>query len=152
MSPVRGVDLGKSTASDLKAQGYKVENRSDGDKYASIRGIQCWDFSHDGRFETMYFTDYDKIPSEWESQGFNTKLSYNEFIRFFTSHGYTYEIVKSPQVKTWQNRSTLSAELRFTSRDGRYVITIDFDYGNDNGEGYTVASKSSAYSFNIKAK
>ena len=150
--PVWGVDLGKSTASDLKAQGYKVENRSDGDKYASIRGIQCWDFSHDGRFETMYFTDYDKIPSEWESQGFNTKLSYNEFIRFFTSHGYTYEIVKSPQVKTWQNRSTLSAELRFTSGDGRYVITIDFDYGNDNGEGYTVDSKSSAYSFNIKAK
>ena len=150
--PVWGVDLGKSTAKDLKAQGYKVENRSDGDKYASIRGIQCWDFSHDGRFETMYFTDYDKIPSEWESQGFNTKMSYNEYIRFFTSHGYTYTVKESPQVKKYQNRNTLSAELEFTSGDGRYVIRIDFDYGNDNGEGYTVDSKCSAYSFNIKAK
>ena len=150
--PVWGVDLGKSTAKDLKAQGYKVENRSDGDKYASIRGIQCWDFSHDGRFETMYFTYYDRIPSEWESQGFNTKMSYNEYIRFFTSHGYTYTVKKSPQVKTWENRNTLSAELEFTSGDGRYVIRIDFDYGNDNGEGYTVDSKCSAYSFNIKAK
>ena len=150
--PVWGVDLGKSTAKDLKAQGYKVENRSDGDKYASIRGIQCWDFSHDGRFETMYFTDYDRIPSEWESQGFNTKMSYNEYIRLFTSHGYTYTVKESPQVKQYQNRNTLSAELEFTSGDGRYVITIDFDYGNDNGEGYTVDSKCSAYSFNIKAK
>ena len=150
--PVWGVDLGKSTASDLKAQGYKVENRSDGDKYASIRGIQCWDFSHDGRFETMYFTYYDRIPSEWESQGFNTKMSYNEYIRLFTSHGYTYTVKESPQVKKYQNRNTLSAELEFTSGDGRYVIRIDFDYGNDNGEGYTVDSKCSAYSFNIKAK
>ena len=150
--PVWGVDLGKSTAKDLKAQGYKVENRSDGDKYASIRGIQCWDFSHDGRFETMYFTYYDRIPSEWESQGFNTKMSYNEYIRFFTSHGYTYTVKESPQVKKYQNRNTLSAELEFTSGDGRYVIRIDFDYGNDNGEGYTVDSKCSAYSFNIKAK
>ena len=150
--PVWGVDLGKSTAKDLKAQGYTVENRSDGDKYANIRGIQCWDFSHDGRFETMYFTDYAKIPSEWELQGFNTKMSYNEYIRFFTSKGYTYTVKESPQVKQYQNRNTLSAELEFTSGDGRYVIRIDFDYGNDNGEGYTVDSKCSAYSFNIKAK
>ena len=150
--PVWGVDLGKSTASDLKAQGYTVENRSDGDKYASIRGIQCWDFSHDGRFETMYFTYYDGIPSEWEAQGFNTKMSYNEYIRFFTSHGYTYTVKEAPQVKKYEKRNTLSAELEFTSADGRYVIRIDFDYGNDNGEGYTVDSKCSAYSFNIKAK
>ena len=150
--PVWGVDLGKSTVSDLKAQGYKVENRSDGDKYASIRGIQCWDFSHDGRFETMYFTYYDGIPSEWEAQGFNTKMSYNEYIRFFTSHGYTYTVKEAPQVKKYEKRNTLSAELEFTSADGRYVIRIDFDYGNDNGEGYTVDSKCSAYSFNIKAK
>lgn len=150
--PVWGVDLGRSTASDLKAQGYKVENRSDGDKYSSIRGIQCWDFSHDGIFETMYFTCYDNIPSEWESQGFNKKMSYNEFIRFFTSHGYTYTVKESPQVKKYQNRNTLSAELEFTSSDGRYEIRIDFDYGNDDGEGYTVDSKNSAYSFNIEAK
>ena len=131
--PVWGVYLGKSTASDLKAQGYTVENRSDGDKYASIRGIQCWDFSHDGRFETMYFTYYDGIPSEWEAQGFNTKMSYNEYIRFFTSHGYTYTVKEAPQVKKYEKRNTLSAELEFTSGDGRYVIRIDFDYGNDNG-------------------
>ena len=55
-------------------------------------------------------------------------------------------------MKKYQNRNTLSAELEFTSGDGRYVIRIDFDYGNDNGEGYTVDSKCSAYSFNIKAK
>ncbi|MGN0213932.1 MAG: hypothetical protein ACI4AH_03880 [Muribaculaceae bacterium] len=149
--PVWGVDLGKSTVSDLKAQGYNVENRSDGDKYSSIRGIQCWDFSHDGRFETMYFTHYDNIPLEWESQGFVKTMSYNEFIRFFTSKGYTYRVKESPQVKKYQNRNTLSAELEFTSSDNRYVIRIDFDYGNDNGEGYTVDSKNSAYSFNIKA-
>ena len=149
--PVWGVDLGVSTKNDLKNQGYKVENRSDGDKYASIRGIQCWDFTHDGKFETMYFTHYDKIPTEWESQGFVKTLSYNGYIKFFTQNGYSYKVTKSPSVKEWSGRNTLSAELEFTSGDGRYQVRISFDYGNDNGEGFTVDSPNSAYSFNIKA-
>ena len=99
----------------------------------------------------MYFTHYDKIPTEWESQGFVKTLSYNGYIKFFTQNGYSYKVTKSPSVKEWSGRNTLSAELEFTSGDGRYQVRISFDYGNDNGEGFTVDSPNSAYSFNIKA-
>ena len=116
-----------------------------------MHSIQFWDHSKDGVYETIYFPVSTTAPDLWTSQGLNGSLSYNEYIRFFTSRGFTYKVTKEPQVKKWQNRNTLSANLMFYSNDGNYSFEIDFDYGNDNGEGYSVDSKNTAYSFRVKA-
>ena len=150
--PVWGVDLGVSTASDLERAGYTVENRSDGNKYAKVNDFQCWDFNGDGRFETMYFTVYDKIPTEWRNAGFDPEMSYNDIMSFFKSNGFICEVLEAPHTSKYERRNTLSASVKFTSADSRYVIYITFDYGNDNGEGYSTSSRNSLYCVNIKAR
>ena len=148
--PVYGISLGKSTVADLKDKKYKVEKYSSkGDHVADVNDIAFWDHDADKVFEHIYMTRYDKMPDQWTELGMHWGLSYNDWVALFESMGFTIKYLEEPKTVKYQNRNTLSAKFLATSPDQTLSMELGFNYGNDNGEGYSVDSKNSLYNISI---
>lgn len=150
--PVYGMMLGQASVKDMKTKGYTVKKMDSGSQYCDIKGLTFWDHDKDNVFEHIYITNSDIMPDQWETQGLTWSLSYNQILAKFKSWGYSINIDKAPTTKTYSGRNTLSADVTATSADGHLIFVFDFDYGNDNGEGYTTSSKNSLYSITIKTE
>lgn len=149
--PVYGVTIGKTTVNDLKARGFTIKTIDSGAHNCSVKDFTFWDHDKDDVFEWLYITDSDVLPDEWEQNlGVSWNMSYNQIISKFKALGFTISIDKAPVVKKFNGRNTLSADITAASNDGRLEIDFDFDYGNDNGEGYSTDSKNSLYSMTFR--
>lgn len=151
--PIYGLTIGKSTYADASSAGFPVKLSSNGTTYySSVNDLAFWDHNHDKVFERIYFTKYDKMPAKWLEAGLSWDMSYNKAIGYFKSMGLSIEIDKAPIVKKYSGRSTLSAEVTAISADGHLKFELNFDYGNDEGEGYSLDSPNTLYSIRIDAK
>lgn len=149
--PVYGLTLGSVSVKDMKSRGYTVKKMESGSQYCDVRSLTFWDHNKDNIFEDIYITQSDALPDSWEDNlGLNWSLSYNQILSKFRGWGFTIKVDKEPQTKTYSGRKTLSADVTATSADGRIAFIFDFDYGNDNGEGYSTNAKNSLYSVTIK--
>lgn len=151
--PVYGFTLGRVTVSDMKSKGYEVKTVSSGSHHCDVKDFTFWDHDKDNIFECIYITQSDALPEEWENElGLNWHMSYNQLISFFKNLAFSIKIDKAPVTKDYSGRKTLSADVTATSADGHLIFELDFDYGNDRGEGYTTNSQNSLYSMRIKVK
>ena len=151
--PVYGFTPGQSTVDDMKAKGYNVKTIESGDHYCNVKDLTFWDHDCDNIFEDIYITHYNYLPESWDDKlGFNWRLSYNQIIAKFQNWGYRIDITKSPTVKKYQGRKTLSADVTATSSDGHIAFHFDFNYGNSEGEGYSTNSPNTLYSITIRTK
>ena len=90
------------------------------------------------------------MPAKWEKSGFNWRLSYDEWVALFQKLGFTINHVKSPITVEYSGRKTLQAQFVATAPDQTFRMELGFNYGNDNGEGYSTKSKGSLYSISVK--
>ena len=149
--PVFGVLPGKTTVSDVKAWGYYVDNSYSESYNTRINSIAFWDHDGDRVFKDIYMTKGDSgMPAKWEKSGLNWRLSYDEWVALFQKLGFTINHVKSPITVEYSGRKTLQAQFVATAPDQTFSMELGFNYGNDNGEGYSTKSKGSLYSISVK--
>ena len=158
--PVYGITLGKTTTSDLKNLGYFPETFENGPlHFCMVKDIYFWDNDGNHVYEGIYMT-YDPytnsipIPNDWRYRhGFDGSLSYSEWQSLFTKLGFSINVTEEPTTEVFNgvhsDRNTLSAKFIATSLDGALSFELKFDYGNGEGEGYSVNSKNSLYSIKI---
>lgn len=150
--PLYGYTLGKSTVADFKNKGYIVKKTDSGSQHCSVRGVTFWDFDGDNVFEDVTM-GADHIPDKWvDNLEIDGRYSYNRLLGNFKKLGFTIQVTNEPSVKEYSGRKTLSADVTAISRDGYLVFKLDFDYGNDNGEGYTKDSPYTLYNIRVESK
>lgn len=150
--PVYGFTLGSVTTRDFINSGYEVETLDSGSKNCDIYGLTHWDHNKDDVYEVIYMVRSDQMPNSWVNNvGLTWSLSYNELVSLFKGMGFTMKIDEPVDIKKYDNRKVLYAEIIFTSPDGRYSFEFNFNYGNRNGEGVSLDSKNSLYSLRIRA-
>lgn len=151
--PVYGFTLGKTSCQDAERMGHQVKKTSSGnDPYCDVKSLAFWDQDDDQIFESIYMTHSDVIPTAWEEKfGFDWRLSYTEWVALLKKLGFSVRVTDQPTTKAYQERKTLSAKIEAISGDQRLRIALDFSYGNNNNEGYSVNSKNTLYSMDIKA-
>ena len=148
--PVFGMTLGETTRQQASQLGYRSTNS----KYPECYDVGTWDFwdhDKDGVFEQLYLTYTDDLPAQWTSQGLSWSLSYDGWQSLFRRMGYTIDVKEYPSVGTFSGRSCLKAEFYATNPTNGLQFRLDFNYGNDNGEGYSTSSPSSLYSMTLVA-
>ena len=148
--PVYGITLGQSTATNVKAKGFEVNKNDSGNQVGKVNGLYFWDFNGDDIFEHLYFTDSTTLPDKWLNLGINWNLSYNQIVSKLKNLGFTVVKTEGPTIKKYSGRNTLSANVKFKAPNENFTIELDFDYGNENNEGYTVNSANSLYSMRFK--
>lgn len=149
--PVYGFTVGQSTVKQMKAQDYIVKETDSGAKHCDVKGLTFWDFDKDKVFESIYMTDSSYMPDKWVSLGLTWESSYNQILKLFKGMGFSINIEEKPETKKFSGRKTLSAKVIAVSADGALQFKFEFDYGNENGEGYSLNSPGSLYSIDIEA-
>lgn len=151
--PIYGIILGKTTVREMKKMGYVVEKTDDGSsKNCKVKTIYFWDHNKDDVFESAYIVHSDYIPDMWEEKfGFKWELSYADWTQLLKKMKFTIKVNKKPETRKYDGRKTLSAEFIAISSDKSLEFDFDFNYGNGKNEGYSVYSKNSLYSINIRA-
>lgn len=150
--PLYGFTLGKSTVTNFKNKGYIVKKTDSGAQHCSVRGVTFWDFDEDNVFEDVTMSA-DYIPDKWvDNLGIDERYSYNQLLANFKKLGFTIQVKKAPIVKEYSGRKTLSADVTAISGNGRLEFNLKFDYGNDNGEGYTEDSSYTLYNISVESK
>lgn len=151
--PVYGFTVGKTTLNDLKSRGYNVKKIDSGASCCDVNGFTFWDHDKDGVCESAYMVESDPMPDLWSKNlGLTWNLSYNQLVNLFKNLGFSISVEEAPKVSKFSGRKTLSAEFYATSPDGHLIFDLDFDYGNDNGEGYSTNSANSLYSIRVKVE
>ena len=146
--PVYGVLPGKTTVSDVKALGYVVESGYYSYN-ANIQTLTFWDHDGYGVFSDIYMVNDDAMPDKWRELGLDWKLSYDEWLALFQRMDFSIEHKRAPELKEYSGRNTLSAEFIATAPDGSFTMCMDFNYGNENGEGYRTNSRNSLQSITM---
>lgn len=149
--PVYSFTIGQSTVKQMEAQDYIVKKIDSGARHCDVKGLTFWDFDEDKVFESVYLTDSSYMPDKWESLGLTWRASYNQILKLFKGMGFSIKIKEGPETKKYNGRKTLSAKVDATSADGALQFKFDFDYGNENGEGYSQNSPNTLYSIDIEA-
>jgi hypothetical protein len=153
--PIYGITLGKTTIKEIAHLGYKCKRfELDGEDmrsgYCDAETLTFWDHDDDRIVESIYITNYSKMPDKWiQNFGFNWRLSYNEWIKLFKKLGFTIDTTKPPVTEVYSERNTLSADFIATSQKYNLSFDLDFDYGNDDDDGYTVNSPFSLYKITV---
>ncbi len=149
--PVFGIMLGKTTESELATMGTRSKNIDSSTKepymYYTVNSVNFW--YENSLADFMYITHYDVLPKQWEDCGFSWDLSFNEWKSMLESRGFMVSISKTPEVKTYDNRETLSAEMTAllkVNEETTVKFKFKFNYGKD---GSTVDSKGSVYSISV---
>ena len=149
--PVYGCTVGQSTVKQMEAQDYVVKKTDSGARNCDVKGLTFWDFDKDKVFESLYLTDSSYMPDKWESLGLTWRASYNQILKLLKGMGFSIMIKEKPETKKFSGRKTLSAKVVAISADGALQFKFDFDYGNENGEGYSQNSPNTLYSIDIEA-
>lgn len=150
--PVYGFTPGIVTAEDFKKKGYFVENYpGDNDKNCDVRGFTFWDHDNDGYFEDIYTTNAYALPEAWEDKyGLSWRLSYNGWISKLRDLGFEIDVWNEPQiVVNDKGEQQLEADFDAVSPDKDFYFRLNFQMGNDYGEGATEDSPRSLYSIII---
>lgn len=157
--PIFGnIILGKTTKEDFQRMGHTVENKEDGDWVSRVNDWYFWSHDGDKITEHIYATisygyknDSDGMPKSWGEMGMSWMLSYNDWVKLFTQWGFN---VEKGSIKTgsFSGRKCLDADLKATSKDNTISFDLNFNYGNDFGEGYSTSSRRSLYSMTINVK
>ena len=149
--PVFGIMLGKTTQSELASLGTRSKNIDSSTKepymYYTVNSVNFW--YENSLADFMYITHYDVLPKQWEDCGFSWDLSYNEWKSMLESRGFIVTVSKTPEVKMYDNRETLSAELTALLKVNEEIsvkFKLKFNYGKG---GSTVDSKGSVYSISV---
>lgn len=152
--PIEGITLGKTTWSEAERLGFIVEAFEGGSSRVTSfsNGFNLWDHGGKGIFTHIYAPHYGPMFPLWKNLGMSWDLSWNEWLEFFKSHGFSVKITESPVTKIYNGRNTLSGEFSATSSDGSISFRLEFRYGNKNGEGYSVTSKESLDTITIGSK
>lgn len=148
--PVFGMTLGETTRAEAAKMGYCSTSKN----YPECYDVGTWDFwdhDKDGVFEQLYLTYTDEFPQQWLDIGCSWALSYNQWQALFRRLGYTVTVTESPKTKPYGGRNTLSAKFTATDPSTGLQFRLDFNYGNDHGEGYTVDSQKTLYSITAAA-
>lgn len=148
---IEDIVLGETTWDEASKKGYEVERFEGGDS----RLIHCkvgtfWDFDAIGRFNSFHWWAFNEFPTELERLGMRSCLSYDAFMTLFKKWGFSIIIIKIPSVSEWQNRSVLEAKFAATSFDKSITFILDFNYGNENGEGVMTSSLNSLNSIGVE--
>ncbi|MDR3267451.1 MAG: hypothetical protein LBT83_00055 [Tannerella sp.] len=152
--PVYGITLGQTTTQDLKKMGHTPKLYENGPKHhCDVETITFWDHDGDNIYEYIFMLYYKNMPAVWTNKfGFKWELSYNDWLTLFQRLGFSVKIIEAPVTKKYDDRNTLSAKLKALSADKHLEFTLDFNYGNDNNEGYSINSKKSLFSINVEYK
>lgn len=130
-----GFWLGKTTINQAELLGFKKNNKT-----IFLNGIYTRDIFKDDNI-IDYYTGTNKILQIGLKNGHDHSTSYNEWITYFEKIGCSIEITKEPKIKEYEGRKTLSAEFNAISPSKNTSFEFSFDYGNKNGEGYSIHSK-----------
>lgn len=149
--PVYTFTVGQSTVKQMEAQDYIVKKTDSGARHCDVKGLTFWDFDKDKVFESVYLTDSSYMPDKWESLGLTWRTSYNQILKLFKGMGFSIKITEKPETRKYKGRKTLSAKVEAISADGALKFKFVFNYGNENGEGYSQNSPSTLYSIDIEA-
>ena len=141
--PVYGVTIGRSTIADVKALHYAVKERN-----ADVEGLTFWDHNEDQILEQIYMVNSNSMPEKWQRLGLDWRLSYDDWLALFQKMGFTIEHTMSPRIEG----NALSAGFVATAPDGSFTMSLNFNYGNENGEGHRTSSRNSLYSITIEKK
>lgn len=150
--PIYGVTLGKTTVKEAKKMGFKVEKYEKKDYNFHAGSLTFWDFNHDDIFEWVsLYNSSNAIPVEWSKYGFDFSLSYSVWKALINSLGFTIDTIEEPKTVTKKDDyKFLDAKIVAFSSDGKLKLTLDFSYGNKNGEGYSIDSKNSLFSLRFE--
>ena len=150
--PIFGITIGETTKNDIVKMGYKPELYENGPKWhVDVNNVKFWDFKGDGVIKDMYLLEYGTMPQKWVDLGMDLTMSYNKWMTFLRK--YRFEVTESniPQVVEYSGRQTLSADVTASNKQLQIQIHLDFDYGNDHGDGYTKDSKNTLYQVSFKS-
>ncbi|MBR5965948.1 MAG: CHAT domain-containing protein [Treponema sp.] len=134
--PLYGCELGKTTVEELARKGKKDPKY----KCYEINGQNFWFFG--GKvFDSMYITKYGWIP-EWKQIGYNPELSYEGWISFLKSVGYTVTIQEAPSVQKGSFAAKISASK---STPIKHELRLNFNYSNKT----KTSDSGTLYSLNV---
>lgn len=140
--PLFGVVLGKTTVSELSELGVKSSEYN----YYNIHGFDFWFSETDNKADRMYLICDGALPQKWRNNGFDWRLSYNEWIDLFTEQEYTISIAKLPEVVEFNGYDSFSAKIVATKMHPYPIsVTLDFQYSG----GISEDSKKTLYSISV---
>ena len=122
--PVGNITLGKTTVSDLEAQGYAVTNDTYA-KYATVDGMSLTCFLNDVVQIIQLNLGSTKMPERWERLGLDWDRSYNECLMLFKKMGFKVKHEERPKKSSG---GSFRAEFKATASDGSFTMSLDFDH------------------------
>mgnify|MGYP002623678212 FL=1 len=135
------ITLGSTRMSALPGLGFTKS--SSGSYYTGPSGINVYDENKDQYVDYIVTSNSEPLSAQWRNLGFDWGLSYNQCQNLMRRHGFTIKVTTSPHVETFSGRKTLKAAFDAMSPDGQLRIGFSFEFGNANGEGYSVDSRNS---------
>lgn len=100
--PLYGLELGKSTVSDLKKLGKKHEKYD----WYIINGNSFFHYKNVFNSVVVWWDNGENTnlwPTEWRKTGSNPSYSYNEWISFLKSKRYSIKVIESPHTDSKYN-------------------------------------------------
>ena len=150
LCPIEGVVFGETKTSDMPRLGYKeCFNEYTKKYYWRLSGLNVYDDNGDQYVDYILISNHSRLSSKLIDLGFDFGLSYNQCMSLLRRLGFTIVVKKEPHTVFHAGRNTLEAVLKATSLDGQIAIEFDFEFGNKNGEGYSVDSRNSLDFMNI---
>lgn len=122
--PVGNITLGKTTVSDLEAQGYAVTDDTYA-KYATVDGMSLTCYLNDVVQIIQLNLGSTKIPERWERLGLDWDCSYNECLMLFKKMGFKVKHEERPKKSSG---GSFRAEFKATASDGSFTMSLDFDH------------------------
>lgn len=125
-----GIILGWTTIEEAVAAGGTRDDGSySSSKNVRINGRTYWDHQSDGIIESLYFTHSDGLPTSWTKTGLDFDMSYQQWIRWFNSHGFNIYVNKEPQEGNhYSGGRCFQAEINAYNSSSQLVFNLDFNY------------------------
>lgn len=156
--PLYGVSLDKTTQTDLRQMGYKVEDKKDGDFVCWINNVRFWTFDDDSNIFEQVNISASNLPDSWKELGFNATLSDEQFAILLKGLGFEVKWLQksgNPYVKALSSDEKVLLELEFEASGKLDEITArtrgknsTFDYvwrtKGDKGSEKTVPNPTSS--------
>ena len=147
--PVYGVTLGETSVAEMKPLAGYVKDIY-GVNSAELNTLIFEDLDKDRVYEWIRVGDM--IPEKWQQLGLDWRLSYDEWLALFEKMGFTIEHLEYPVTEEFFGRNALSAKFVATAPDQSFTMLMEFEYGNEHGEGCTTSSKNSLIRITIEKK
>lgn len=148
--PIYGITLGKTTKSDVIELGYTPELYESGPTwYVDVADLTFWDHDEDGILKEVHATS-GNLPRKWKELGMDLSNSYNVWMNLFSKYDFEVFVLKNPETEHYSSgKVTLSAEIKAVNEKYKLSIRLVFNYGNSNGEGYSLDSINTLHSITL---